>query len=129
MKKLIWTIILGGASLIICGLCLFYTNMVSDTATEYVNNVYQYVEDEEYNAAKTELNALEEYWDNQSPILSLMIHHEILENIEETIKLVNSALKNTTKDEKIEFEIETSRSLIQLKNLKSTEIPTFDNIF
>ena len=60
-------------------------------------------------------------------LLYIMIHHELLDEIEEPIKLINTNLKNSP-DELCDFWLESEKASYRLNNLKKVELPLIENI-
>lgn len=128
MKKLIWTSILSGLAVIICVLCMFYVMIVSDKAAASVKNIQNSFSTSQFNAAEAEVEELDEFWENNHTMLSIIIHHDILEEIEESISLIKSTIKTTEDSNDPDFWMESSSALVELKNLREVEIPTLGNI-
>ncbi len=128
MKKLIWTSILSGLAVIICVLCMFYVMIVSDKAAASVKNIQNSFSTSQFNAAEAEVEELDEFWENNHTMLSIIIHHDILEEIEESISLIKSTIKTTDDSNDPDFWMESSSALVELKNLREVEIPTLGNI-
>lgn len=128
MKKLIWTSILSGLAVIICVLCMFYVMIVSDKAAASIKNIQNSFSTSQFNAAEAEVEELDEFWENNHTMLSIIIHHDILEEIEESISLIKSTIKTTDDSNDPDFWMESSSALVELKNLREVEIPTLGNI-
>lgn len=128
MKKLIWTSILSGLAVILCVLCMFYVMTVSDKATASVKNIQNSFSNSQFNAAEAEIEELDEFWENNHTMLSIIIHHDMLEEIEESISLIKSTVKTSEDSNDPDFWLESSSALVELKNLREVEIPTLGNI-
>ena len=128
MKKLIWTSILSGVAVIICVVCMFYVMIVSDKAVESVKNIQNSFSNSQFNAAKAQVDELDEFWEYNHTMLSIVIHHDILEEIEESIGLIKSTIKTSEDSNDPDFWLESSSALVELKNLREVEIPTLGNI-
>lgn len=128
MKKLIWTSILSGLAVILCVLCMFYVMAVSDKAANSIKNIQNSFSNSQFNAAEAEIEELDEFWENNHTMLSIIIHHDMLEEIEESIGLIKSAVKTSEDSNDPDFWMESSSALVELKNLREVEIPTLGNI-
>lgn len=128
MKKLIWTSILSGLAIILCVLCMFYVMAVSDKAANSIKNIQNSFSNSQFNAAEAEIEELDEFWENNHTMLSIIIHHDMLEEIEESIGLIKSAVKTSEDSNDPDFWMESSSALVELKNLREVEIPTLGNI-
>ena len=128
MKKLIWTSILSGVAVIICVICMFYVMIVSDKAVASVKNIQNSFSAAQFNAAEAEIEELDEFWESNHTMLSIIIHHDILEEIEESIGLIKSTIKTSEDSNDPDFWLESSSALVELKNLREVEIPTLGNI-
>lgn len=128
MKKLIWTSILSGVAVIICVVCMFYVMIVSDKAVASVKNIQNSFSAAQFNAAEAEIEELDEFWESNHTMLSIIIHHDILEEIEESIGLIKSTIKTSEDSNDPDFWLESSSALVELKNLREVEIPTLGNI-
>lgn len=128
MKKLIWTSILSGVAVIICIVCMFYVMTVSDKAATAVKNIQNSFSNSQFNAAEAEIEELDEFWEGNHTMLSIIIHHDILEEIEESIGLIKSTIKTSEDSNDPDFWMESSSALVELKNLREVEIPTLGNI-
>ncbi|MDO4476762.1 MAG: DUF4363 family protein [Clostridia bacterium] len=128
MKKLIWTSILSGFAVVLCVLCMFYVMIVSDKAATAVKNIQNSFSNSQFKAAAAEVEELDEFWESNHTMLSIIIHHDMLEEIEESISLIKSTVKTSEDSNDPDFWLESSSALIELKNLREVEIPTLGNI-
>ena len=128
MKKLIWTSILSGFAVVLCVLCMFYVMIVSDKAAAAVKNIQNSFSNSQFKAAAAEVEELDEFWESNHTMLSIIIHHDMLEEIEESISLIKSTVKTSEDSNDPDFWLESSSALVELKNLREVEIPTLGNI-
>ena len=128
MKKLIWTSILSGFAVVLCVLFMFYVMIVSDKAATAVKNIQNSFSNSQFKAAAAEVEELDEFWESNHTMLSIIIHHDMLEEIEESISLIKSTVKTSEDSNDPDFWLESSSALIELKNLREVEIPTLGNI-
>ncbi len=127
MNKLGITSFIAVISVTICIVCIIYINSVSDKAEVYINEIQSCVVKNENKQALKEALSLKKFWESNHGILSTILHHEMLEEIEESIEVIEYSLQH--QDEKnIDFWLETARSLSKIKNLKHSEIPSLANI-
>ncbi len=128
MKKLILTSFIAVLSIIFCIFSLWYVSSVGQHAEESVSKIQMHVLESQYNSALKEASILCEFWKNNHDFLSMILHHEMLEEIEESIAVIKSSLEHPD-EENINFWLEATRSLEKVKNLKDTEVPSFANVF
>ena len=127
MKKLILTVIIAIISVAICVICIIYINSVATKAENYVNEIQTCVVKGNHKAAIKEVNSLKKFWEANHDILSTILHHEMLEEIEESIEVLETSLAHED-ETNADFWLEATRSLIKIKNLKEAEIPSLANI-
>jgi len=127
MKKLIITSFIAVLSVAICLLCMFYVDSVATKAEKYVENIQISVSNQQYRAALGQINELSNFWGQNHDMLSMILHHEMLEEIEEAIALVKSSLEHPD-EENVNFWTQITSSLIKIQNLKETESPSLANI-
>ena len=97
-------------------------------AEESVTKIQTLMTQNQYNSALEETNSLYEFLENNYCILSMILHHEMLEEIQESVAVIKASLEHPD-EEDVNFWLETSRSLEKIKNLKETEEPSFANVF
>lgn len=128
MKKLIGTSILAALAIIVCCCCLFYVIAVSDKAKDSVDKIQSDVSNMDYQAAKEETEQLNEFFESHHTMLSTIVHHSIIEEIEESIAVLKASLKDISEEDQADFETECARSLSRIKNLRDVEVPSIANI-
>ena len=129
MKKLILTSVIAIVSVLICVLSLSYVNTVAQYSENSLKNIQTLVSNSQYKSALQEITELNKYWNDSQDLLSVILHHEILEEIEESLSLIKSSLEYPDNSDNINFWLESARSLIKINNLKNTEEPNLANIF
>lgn len=129
MKKIYWAGILAVFSIGICALCLIYVTDASEKAKDYVEKIQESVTKCNYESAREEANKLDEFWEEKHTILSMLVHHKNLETIEESVELIKTSLENIDPDSSIDCEMENTRALSRIKNLRDVELPSISNIF
>ena len=129
MKKLILTSVIAIVSVLICVLSLSYVNTVAQYSENSLKNIQTLVSNSQYKSALQEITELNKYWQDNQDLLSVILHHEILEEIEESLSLIKSSLEYPDNSDNINFWLESARSLIKINNLKNTEEPSLANIF
>ncbi len=128
MKKVIWATILAAFSVISCVLLMFYIINVSDKAIGAVQNIQQDFSTSNFKSASKKADDLNNFWEENQNIMSIVVHHEMLEEIEQSIALIKTSI-DTSKDSKNDnFWMESNKAVIYLKNLREVEIPTLGNI-
>ncbi len=128
MKKVIGALFLAVVSVAACFFCLFYIEGVSEKALGYVFNIQNLVENKDYEYAKINAQELENLWNDENKKLSMFVHHEMLEEIDESIKSINIIVKDFDENEKIDLKINCQKAKSLLENFKDSEKPTIDNI-
>ena len=134
MKKLVSAFLIAIVSVLVCVLSLSYVNTVAQHAEDSLKNIQSLVSNFQYNSALREITELNKYWEDNQDLLSVILHHEILEEIEENLNIIKSSLEylnnnNSNNIVDINFWLESARSLIKINNLKNTEEPNIANIF
>lgn len=128
MKKVIWATILAAFSVISCVLLMFYIINVSDKAIGAVQNIQQDFSISNFKSASKKADDLNNFWEENQNLMSIVVHHEMLEEIEQSIALIKTSI-DTSKDSKNDnFWMESNKAVIYLKNLREVEIPTLGNI-
>ncbi len=127
MKKFIITIILALLSVAVCVLCATYVDKVACKAKDYVEQIELSVTNQQYRSALGQTNELSNFWEDNHDKLSMILHHEMLEDIEESIALMKASLEHPEEDNSNFWQQATS-SLTKIKNLQDTEFPSLANI-
>lgn len=127
MKKIRYVIILLLASLSLCGFCLYYTSQVCANTKNQIEEVRSIVISGRKNHAKESINALDEYWQKHQFLLSMVIHHSELSEIEKSIKLMQINIITNPEDDS-DFWTNSSVALTETENLEKIEIPSIENI-
>ena len=128
MKKVFWAAILAAFSIISCVLLMFYVINVSDKAMESVKNIQQDFSASNFTSASKKADDLNNFWEENQSIMSIIVHHEMLEEIEESIALIKTSIDTSENSKDDNFWIESNRATIYLKNLREVEIPNLGNI-
>lgn len=128
MKRLILTSVIAILSIVFCTFSLWYVSSIGQQAEESVNKIQTLMTKNQYNSALEETNSLYEFLENNYCMLSMILHHEMLEEIQESVAVIKASLEHPD-EEDVNFWLETSRSLEKIKNLKETEEPSFANVF
>lgn len=100
-------------------------NTASDM-TEFINETRNYVEKEDFNTAVQTIEDAVEELDKRMEWMLIFVSHGKLDEIEETILVARSFLKNK---EIPEFMAECERALAMLNHYREVEYPYFNNIF
>lgn len=124
-KRLFLSIGLFVFSLAIGAYSFFYvvrtTNKVSDTIVSLQNHVTN----QEYSKALDEAKNLDISWKKSHHILEIFIHHEALENVDQSLSVINTAIDKESWDD---FWSESARVASQIENLHDSENPSIGNI-
>lgn len=70
-------------------------------------------------------NELYELWSNKIPTLSIFVQHEMIDEIEQSIAIIKNSIEQ---DDEETFQVESTRAVIQVRNLRDTEFPYIENI-
>lgn len=127
MKKLVPTLILAFCAIAICISCLCYVCASADYAIDLSEQITAEMDKKDYIAAKTKAGELKKYWQEHCPAFAIILHHESLEEIEESIDLLHCAAKYI-EEEPLDFELQNASITTQLRNLKECELPSLPNI-
>ena len=127
MKKIRYVIVLLLASLAFCGFCLYYTSEVCANTKNQIEEVRSMVISGRKNHAKEKINALDEYWQKHQFLLSMVIHHSELSEIEKSIKLMQINIITNPEDDS-DFWTNSAIALAETENLEKIEIPSIENI-
>ena len=124
MKKLILTSVIAIVSVLICVLSLSYVNTVAQYSENSLKNIQTLVSNSQYKSALQEITELNKYWQDNQDLLSVILHHEILEEIEESLSLIKSSLEYPDNSDNINFWLESARSLIKINKYSYTKNKT-----
>lgn len=127
MKKIRYVIVLLLASLALCGFCLYYTSEVCANTKNQIEEVRSMVISGRKNHAKEKINALDKYWGKHQFLLSMVIHHSKLSEIEKSIKLMQINIITNPEDDS-DFWTNSAIALAETENLEKIEIPSIENI-
>lgn len=127
MKKIRYVVILLLASLTLCGFCLYHTSTVCANTKNQIEEIRSMVISGRKNHAKEAINNLDEYWQNNQFLLSMVIHHSELSEIEKSIKLMQTNIV-TNPDDDSDFWTNSTVALTETENLEKIEIPSIENI-
>lgn len=127
MKKVIISIGIAFLSIIICVVSMIYVDSTAKNAEKYIDQIQTCISNQQYKLALSKTDEFERFWDNNHTMLSIILHHERLEEIEESIALIKSFLEHPA-EENTDCWLEITRSMTKIKNLKDTEKPSLGNI-
>lgn len=128
MKKVLWAGILAVFSVISCIFFMFYIINVSDKTVDSIKSIQQDFSTSNFKSAHKKAEELNDYWEENQHILSIMVHHEMLEEIEQCIALIKTSIDISQEPKNDNFWIESNKATIYLENLREVEIPTLGNI-
>ncbi len=127
MKKIRYVVILILSSITLCCLCLYHTSQVCENIKNQIEEIRSMVISGRKNYAKESINNLDEYWQKNQFLLSMIIHHRELSEIEKSIKLMQTNIIANPDDDSGFWESSTV-ALTETENLEKIEIPSAENI-
>ena len=127
MKKLVITIFVAILSIGICLLSSTYVVNSADESEKYINNINYYREENNYNEALQEAANFEKFWQEKDYFLSMILHHQVLDEIEESIMLIKTFL-NQGEEGETDLHGEITTVSTKIKKLKESEMPSLENI-
>ena len=127
MKKVVISIIIAILSIAICLVSMFYVDSTAKNAEKYIDQIQTCISNQQYKLALSKTDEFERFWNDNQTMLSIILHHERLEEIEESIAIIKSFLQHPT-EEDTDCWLEITRSMTKIKNLKDTEKPSLGNI-
>lgn len=127
MKKVVISIGIAILSVAICLISMFYVDSTAKTAEKYIDQIQTSISNQQYNTALVKTNELNKFWNDNHTMMSIILHHERIEEIEESIAVIKSSLEHPA-EEDTDFWLEINRSMTKIKNLKDTEKPSLANI-
>lgn len=125
MSRLGITTLLLVLAISLCVFEFFKVNSISEKMIDDLTSIKQLVSDENIVDATELCHNTYDFWQSNTLLLSIFIQHDNIENIEQTLALMNSAVE---KNEIGDFWAENQRAIIQISNLSDTEYPNIENI-
>ncbi|MDR1364943.1 MAG: DUF4363 family protein [Oscillospiraceae bacterium] len=126
MKKTHIAILFFLITIMVCVTNFYLIKNATQTAENYLEEIINLKDQSEFSKATQKCIELNKIWDKKIKILSIFIHHESLDRITQSLKVVNASLEN-------ESSLETSKSSISaityLKALRESEKISLENIF
>ena len=111
----------------IFGVCAYEMISIDKISKESCGILSQMQDGKEDKQALTELSTrLSKLWSEKISILAIFIQHEMLDDIEQSIAIIKNSIDQ---DDEETFQIETTRAIVQIQNLRDTEFPYIENIF
>ena len=108
------------------GLCsFFYVVKTTDKVSDTIISVQNQVSAGKYSEASDEAKNLDISWKNAHHILEIFIHHEALENIDQSLSVISTSIDKRQWDD---FWTESARVTTQIENLHDSENPSIGNI-
>lgn len=126
MKKRI--IIISVMITIVIATCIFETIFVDRIyalSTQIIYNMQLTYNIDQNSDISEQTNELYELWQNNIPLISVFIQHESIDEIEQSISIIKSAVE---KNDLETFYIESTRATAQIQSLRDTEFPYIENI-
>ena len=103
---------------------LILNNSINELKDD-VQSIESYVHNNDIEKAMEKNKELEENFQNKYSYMSTFIDHERLEDIEDSILLMNVNLEN---DNMENFFIESAKTISGLEHLNNTELPSLGNL-
>lgn len=125
MKRLWISIGLFVSVLLLCIYELFAIRDISEKSEYHIMVMQERIEKNDINGAIEVSRELNELWDKNYTILTIFIHHDPLEEIEQTLRIINTSIVQQDIDS---FWTESTRAYIQITKLSDTDIPSIGNI-
>ena len=126
MKK---RVIIVTLLLLFCvGICvyeLYNVNSISEESIENLRTMQMYVEQDDMESAQKISEETKEMWDKNNVMLTIFMQHEYVEDILQTLNVMDTALKI---GETSDFFTENTRAILQISKLSHTEFPKIENI-
>lgn len=125
MKRLYIAIIFLAISV---SLCIFEQYTVQETyktATRYINNAIEAVDNNDYKKAEDDCKKLNDFWDEKQKYMTAMIDHGYLDDANLTISSLEELAKN--KNESLEQELINAKN--HIKSIYQNQKITFGNVF
>ena len=127
MKKLKFAVGLMLLTIAISIVCLFFITNSAENAEATVKEIQAEVLDKNYVKATNKIKELDEKWNKTSDTLSVIIHHQALDRVKQSIKLMENFLDGPS-PELSDFWAESTRALAEIEDIKTTEMPTVANL-
>lgn len=127
MKKIRYVILLMAGVLALCALYLTYTINISSETKNRIEEIQSMVLSGKKNYAKENINSLDEYWQQNQFFLSMAIHHDVLSEIENSIKLMQINIATNPEDNS-DFWSNSTLALTSIDTLEKTEVPSLENV-
>lgn len=128
MKKVVGALVLALIAIGVCVYSLFYVKKTSEQALLYIAEIQNGIEEDDYENSKISAQNLEDFWRKQNGAFSTFVHHEILEEIDESVRCINLIIKDFDESEETDLKVACKKAQILLENFKDSEMPTIANI-
>lgn len=128
MKKVIGALVLALISVAACVVSLSYIENTSEKALSYISEIQNQIEKKDYKNSVATAQNLEDFWNEENETLATFVHHEMLEEIDKSLRSINVMLKNFDESEKTNLQVECKKAQSLLEDFKDSEMPTITNI-
>ncbi len=128
MKRVIGALILALIAVAACAFTLFYIENTSNTALSYVLEMQTQIEKNNYKNSAENAQNLENFWNEKNDLLATFVHHEMLEEIDESVRSINVMLKNFDENEKTNLQVRCKKAHTLLDDFKNADMPTIITI-
>ncbi|MDR1241070.1 MAG: DUF4363 family protein [Oscillospiraceae bacterium] len=126
MKKIGITLTIFVLTFFLCLASFIFVEKTAQYTENYLEEIEKSNDKKEFEMALEKCKELNSFWDERSKILSVFIHHDTLDKINQSLKVINVSLKNKSR-------IETSKAKVSamayIKALKESDEISIENIF
>ncbi|MCL2313482.1 MAG: DUF4363 family protein [Firmicutes bacterium] len=125
MNKLKFVIFILFLTIGICTISLKLTNDIAESANNYLEKIEKYKDEKNFLAAEKICDELNEFWERKSKVLSMLIHHEMLEKMEENLQIIKTSCRHKSE---IEISKASASFVTYLKALVESDQISLENV-
>lgn len=125
MKRVWVALVMMCTVFALCITELIIANKMTDHLSETLEKAQNCVKEQQIEQALQYSDRVAEDWEHYHKILSMFLIHDRLEQIDQSLAVLDTNLKCEQYDD---FLSEASRTTAQLEHIKDTELPTIQNI-
>ncbi len=103
----------------------FYVVKTTDKVSDTIVSLQKHVVSGDYSKVSDESKNLDDMWRKSHHILEIFIHHEALENVDQSLSIISTSIDKECWDD---FWSESARAKSQIENLHDSENPSIGNI-
>ena len=127
MKKFWFSLALLLVTITVSIICVIKVFTTAEKTVNEIEEIKTEVRRENYMMASKKIETLNEHWDKDSDILSIIIHHEALDNVKLSVALMKASMIYP-EIEAENFWMESTRAISELESIKETELPNLANV-